>query len=369
MWTWVPTTSYQPPHQTGGIGNPQKWANSSNLNPHDINAERVQPTSTQAQQINGSAMGIITQSVSKHLEGLLPPIIKATGNLVTGKDIEKLRLQNKRHRHALQEQEARSSAWTTYQGDTVLPPSAPLPEKWRGEMCPSGIATSHPAGELLKEWAQLWCPTRTGRPWTKEEIWEAVKRGPHRSALSDEALDHFMAEAVKKVTTGQCRIVEWDSMKDNPPGQLKISPIAAIPHKLRGFRSILDLSFSLRLKNGGILHSVNDTTLKMAPKGALDKLRHAFLALQDGKGLLSPCNRLLRKQPDVVYFHRNPPLFSAIKDMRTLLRKSTTRPTRCKELVAGWPDYVGVWDASSFGVGGVIIGKLSECRPTVFQLQ
>ncbi len=32
-------------------------------------------------------------------------------------------------------------------------------------------------------------------------------------------------------------------------------------------------------------------------------------------------------------------------------------------------DYVGVVDASSFGVGGVIIGKLSPCRPTVFQHQ
>jgi hypothetical protein len=99
------------------------------------------------------------------------------------------------------------------------------------------------------------------------------------------------------------------------------------------------------------------------------KLCHAFLALQGSKGLLSPCNRLLRKRPDVVYFHWNPPLFSAIKDMRTLLRESTTRPTRCKELVTGWPDYVGVCDASSFGVGGVIIGKLSECRPTLFRLQ
>ncbi len=163
----------------GGDWHPPKRAISSNLHPHDINMERVQPTSTQAQQLNGSAMGIITQSVSNHLEGLLPPIIEATGNLVAGKDIEKLRLQNKRRRHALQEHKARSSAWTTYQGDTVLPPSTPLPEKWQGEMCPSGIATSHPAGELLKEWAQLGCPIRTGRPWTKEEIWEAVERGPH----------------------------------------------------------------------------------------------------------------------------------------------------------------------------------------------
>jgi hypothetical protein len=55
--------------------------------------------------------------------------------------------------------------------------------------------------------------------------------------------------------------------------------------------------------------------------------------------------------------------------MRTLLRESTTRPIRCKELVAGWPDYVGVCNASSFGARGFIIGKLSKCHPTVFRLQ
>ncbi len=64
--------------------------------------------------------------------------------------------------------------------------------------------------------------------------------------------------------------------KDNPPTQLKISPIAAIPHKLWGFRSILNLLFNLRLNNGGILPSVNDTTIKTAPKGALDQLGHAL---------------------------------------------------------------------------------------------
>jgi hypothetical protein len=55
--------------------------------------------------------------------------------------------------------------------------------------------------------------------------------------------------------------------------------------------------------------------------------------------------------------------------MRTVLRESTSRPTRCKELVAGWPDYIGIVDASSFGVGAFVIGELSQCRPTVFRLQ
>jgi hypothetical protein len=129
---------------------------------------------------------------------------------------------------------------------------------------------------LLQEWYQIGCPTRTGQPWTKEEIWEAVERGPHQSALSDEALKHFAEEALEKVNAGQSKIVLWDNIKDSPPTQLKISPIAAIPHKSRGFLSIMDLSFSLRLKNGGILPSVNDTTIKTAPKGALDQLGHAL---------------------------------------------------------------------------------------------
>jgi hypothetical protein len=120
------------------------------------------------------------------------------------------------------------------------------------------------------------CPTKTGRLWSKEEMWEAVARGPHQSSRSTEALGHFAAESAKKVRVGQAKLVLWDNIKDNPPPHMKISPIAAIPHKSKVFRSILDLSFSLRLKNGSILESVNDSTVKMAPRGALDQLGQAL---------------------------------------------------------------------------------------------
>ncbi len=104
-------------------------------------------------------------------------------------------------------------------------------------------------------------------------IWEAVERGPHVSALSAEALEHFREEAREKVATGQARIVEWDKIKDNPPQHMKVSPIAAIPHKSKAFRSILDLSFSLRLRDAGTtLPSVNDSTTKTAPGGAINQL-------------------------------------------------------------------------------------------------
>ncbi len=102
-------------------------------------------------------------------------------------------------------------------------------------MCPAGIATLHPAGGLLAEWSQLGCPTKTGCPWSKEEIWAAVEQGPHQSSLTPEALVHFAKESIKKVKPGQAKLVLWDNIKENPPSQQKVSPIAAIPHKSKAF--------------------------------------------------------------------------------------------------------------------------------------
>jgi hypothetical protein len=117
---------------------------------------------------------------------------------------------------------------------------------------------------------------------------EAIARGPHQSALTPEALEHFAAEVREKVLSKQARVVEWDAIKDNPPTKLKISPIAAIPHKSKAYRSILDLSFRLRLKNGSFRDAVNDTTVKTAPGGVIDQIGeclsriiHAFVAAEE----------------------------------------------------------------------------------------
>jgi hypothetical protein len=64
---------------------------------------------------------------------------------------------------------------------------------------------------------------------------EAVDLGPHRSAMSDNAIAHFEAEVAEKVKSRQAKLVAWTSIKDNPPTKLKISPIAAIPHKSKQF--------------------------------------------------------------------------------------------------------------------------------------
>jgi hypothetical protein len=64
---------------------------------------------------------------------------------------------------------------------------------------------------------------------------EAVDPGPHRLAMSEEAIAHFKAEVKEKVTAGQAKLVAWESLKDDPPGELKIFPIVAIPHKSKQF--------------------------------------------------------------------------------------------------------------------------------------
>ena len=544
-------------------------------------------------------------------DGLEPPRLDITGACVTGADTPRHRIENKRRRRALLATQSPSTQWTRYKGEFELPPPLAKLESHRGGMCPDGLALHHPAAELLNEWASYGCPTRTGRPWKTTEMQEAVDRGPHRSAMSADAIAHFGAEVAEKVKSGQAKLVAWESIKDNPPPELKISPIAAIPHKSKQFRSILDLSFHLQLKLGGTLPSVNATTIKTAPRGAIDqlghsltriihafaetkdeacifmakwdikdgfwrldaedgaewnfayvlpqepgkpiylvvptslqmgwvesppffcaasetardvaqeyceakvgtlpphkftnyvtgnqaydelpeqddsgnnfryllevyvddfvslviptsreqlrhvstgimtgihdvfpaddddsndpisekklkqgdgryatkkiilgfefdgvnktlwleeakrahlltvlqgwirsskagmmgipfkefesviaKVRHAFTAIPAGRGLLTPCNKMLRTKPPLVFLKRNPILRAAVMGCRTLLRESSYSPTRCRELVGGWPDYIGVCDASSHGAGGVVFGENKVCVPTVFR--
>ena len=98
------------------------------------------------------------------------------------------------------------------------------------------------------------------------------------------------------------------------------------------------------------------------------KIRHAFTCIPQGVALLSPCNRMLKVEPRYVYLHRNDQLLRSIKGCRTLLRESFQEPTRCRELTSRWPDFVGIVDASSHGVGGgrsSIRGKVQVCSDSI----
>ncbi len=55
------------------------------------------------------------------LNGIQPPILISTGKLATGAKTNRLQLQNKRQRHALQDAQIPTSFWTKHKGTKVLP--------------------------------------------------------------------------------------------------------------------------------------------------------------------------------------------------------------------------------------------------------
>ena len=98
----------------------------------------------------------------------------------------------------------------------------------------------------------------------------AVARGPHGLALLPEAREQHLKEVEEKVAKGQAKIFSWEHLKEHLPPNLKISPIAMIPHKSRLWRAILDLSFALKF-NMGKVQSVNATSKELAPPESLEQ--------------------------------------------------------------------------------------------------
>jgi len=210
---------------------------------------------------------------------LHPPIINATGEIATGATMPQLQKQNKLHRQETLLTQPVTFQWHRHQGSTLLDDDhTDKCEKTsaESEMAPQGRALQHEAAPILKDWEQFGCPTATGKDWTTAQIQAGIDRGPHKSALEPDALKHFAAEVADKVAKGHACVVLWDDNTHNHPKQLKIIPVAAIPHKSRAYRSILDLSFTLRLDDEGTVPSVNDTTQKLAPQGAIGQLGHSL---------------------------------------------------------------------------------------------
>ena len=139
----------------------------------------------------------------------------------------------------------------------------------------------------------------TGAVWTLDQIHEAVHRGPYTSALTPNAITHFREEATLKAACGQARLIQWKDIRNNPPKQLKISPISAIPHKSKAFRSILDLSFSLRLRGGTTLPSVNDSTEKTAPQGSINQMGHTLSRIIHAFASTDPSAKILMAKFDI----------------------------------------------------------------------
>jgi hypothetical protein len=122
------------------------------------------------------------------------------------------------------------------------------------------------------ELATIGCRAEVGEGWMIQVLEAAIKKGSHPSAMEPEAAAQLREETLEKVAQGYARLVQWAEVKRAPPRTLKISPIAAIPHKSRGYRMILDLSHGVQLGNI-CFPSVNEATKPdLAPTSSMAEL-------------------------------------------------------------------------------------------------
>ena len=138
-------------------------------------------------------------------------------------------------------------------------------------MDPQQLCMTHPAAPLLQSYANSGCPVDCGPNWSLDHIQLLLKQGPHISGKNTKAITFLRQETSTKVQQGYTRVVKWGDIKHNHPPQLKLSPVAMIPHKSKAFCCILDLSFGLR-HQGKQLASVNSATRKQALPQAMTQL-------------------------------------------------------------------------------------------------
>ena len=167
-------------------------------------------------------------------------------------------------------------------------------------MSPAACVSFHAFAEELKTWEDG-VPVDCGDAWDWEKIEAAVKKGPHKSAMSPESIALVREDVDYQVAAGYAQVLTWEEVKRVRPKQLKISPLAVIPQRERRGRMILDLSFAVRAvpahgqrdKNRRrqkrratqeeiiIQPSVNDTTVRLAPDGPVKELGNVLPRLLD----------------------------------------------------------------------------------------
>ena len=101
------------------------------------------------------------------------------------------------------------------------------------------------------------------------------------------------------MASNQARLVCYEKFKGYFRTKTKVSPIAEIPHKSKAFRSIMDLSFSLKLTPHGRVPSVNENMEKTAPVGAIDQIRHVLLRLIHAFAESTDCANIFQSKWDI----------------------------------------------------------------------
>jgi hypothetical protein len=100
-------------------------------------------------------------------------------------------------------------------------------------MQPQANISQRPFYPTLQQWSSVGCPVDCGPDWKWETIEEAVRRGPHKSAMDPESLLTAQEDIAYQVQAGFCQIYPWEELQRLRPAQLKISPMAVIPQKNR----------------------------------------------------------------------------------------------------------------------------------------
>ena len=148
----------------------------------------------------------------------------------------------------------------------------------RGLMYPGRLAQQHPAGPMLQKFGTEGCPVDIAEDWTIEQLDQAVEYGAHPSAEEAEAAKCCREEALEKVKQKFMKLVPYSKLRPllvaGKKTNIKVSPIAAIPHKSRAYRMILDLSNKGQRKKGLTqTKSVNELTNEdAAPHHSMDQL-------------------------------------------------------------------------------------------------
>ena len=125
---------------------------------------------------------------------------------------------------ALTPEEVNKEITLALEKEECFPKHAPIKHSIGKTMLPRNFALTHPAANLITEWADNGCPVDCGDDWTYDHIITALKRGPHKSAKSKEAIQALQDETNEKVKSGYARVVKWRDIKICIPPKLKLSP-------------------------------------------------------------------------------------------------------------------------------------------------
>eukprot|EP00978_Attheya_sp_CCMP212_P043794 scaffold291972_cov60-Attheya_sp.AAC.1 len=166
-------------------------------------------------------------------------------------------------------------------GKTVCPksssPNIPKKEKKSGRqnrslMRPAAWMELHPFAKTLHQW-EKGIPVDCGADWSRDTINLAIQKGPHTHARTPESISLIVEDVAFQVNAGFSHIITWDSIKDNPPAKLKVSPLAVVPqlNRKKGSRTL-----------GPVVQvSVNDTSTTLAPTWPVNELGKVLLRLLD----------------------------------------------------------------------------------------